>query len=108
MSRRNAIMDKTCNRLELVDDPMPSRATWVFQPRYRYRLMNEKVCYHDEILIYNHKYSVMIHFTKENDHIEIGEGQEIVEQKHSEFWMRSLFRRRNPGELFTCYEANCS
>lgn len=63
MARKNALVDKTCWRLELAYDPMPARTTWKFIPRYRYRHEGDSVVYNDEILITNHKYNAYLHFT---------------------------------------------
>jgi len=65
--------------------------------------------YKDAIEIFNHKYRAFIHFTtfRENE-IPIKKELVLNTKKHEEFWLRSLFRRRDPSTLFTCYEANAS
>lgn len=47
MSRKNAVVDKTCSRLELATSPMPSRAVWSIMPRYKYRQEGNMVVYND-------------------------------------------------------------
>lgn len=109
MSRRNAIIDKTCYRVELADDPMPSRATWLFNPRFMYRQAGDKIVYKDEILIYNHKYDTYLRISTDTWIDEADRKQECdFDESTKEFWIRSLFRRRDPETLFQMNEANCS
>jgi hypothetical protein len=42
---------------------MPSRATWRFTPRYKYRQNGDRVVYKDEILVFNYKYNANLYFS---------------------------------------------
>jgi hypothetical protein len=42
---------------------MPARATWLFNPRFSFRQIGEKIVYKDEIVIYNFKYNANIHIS---------------------------------------------
>jgi len=88
---------------------MPSRATWLFNPRYNYRLPGDKIVYKDEIQIYNDKYNVYLHFTT-NLWIDDAEKttEQVFDENTKEYWIRSLFRRRKPEGIFDYVEANCS
>jgi signal peptidase I len=94
--------------MELAADPMPSRATWRITPRYKYRHDGDRVVYKDEILILNNKYNAYLHFSTYRES-EIPNKEYVKDvSNHEEFWLRSLFRRRDPATLFTCYESNAS
>lgn len=65
MSTKSALLDKTCQRLELSSSPSASRVTFLIQPRFQYRQEGDKVVYMDQIILFNLKYNLTVHFTEE-------------------------------------------
>ena len=46
-------LHKGCSILELVEEPAPSRVTFMLQSRYKYRAMGDDVVFGDHILLFN-------------------------------------------------------
>ena len=95
MSTKSAEGDKTCQKLDLSDQPSSSRVTFQIQPRYRYRQEGDRVVYRDQILLYNMKNNAYVHFSQDL-HISIP----VDESVPCEFRPKSPKRRRNPENMF--------
>ena len=103
LSKKSAEEDKTCQKLELTYSPVASRVTFQIQPRYQYRQDGDSVVFNDQILLYNQKYNVYIHFSNDIEKTPIAEYS-----FQSDYRPKSPLRRRNPENYFNWYEANMS
>lgn len=102
-AKRISHIDRSCQRIELVENPAPQRVTFYIQPRYRYREDGEPVVYNDHITLYNIKYNSFLHISEEYRF-----DQEIRPHQSSEFRPESPRRIQNPDEIYKRYEANVS
>jgi hypothetical protein len=103
MSTKSAEADKTCQKLDLTDQPSSSRVTFNVQPRYRYRQEGDRVVYRDQILLANLKYNTFVNIS--TDLLLEARPDESVQ---CEFRPKSPKRRRDPQNLFDSFEANIS
>jgi hypothetical protein len=92
MSTKSALLDKTCQRLELSDSPSASRVTFQITPRFQYRQEGDRVVYMDQIVLYNLKYNLNVHFTEEIQK----PMQDLSVPRDPFFGNSSPKRRRNP------------
>ena len=103
MSTKSAEQDKTCQKLDLTDNPSASRVTFQIQPRYKYRQEGDRVVFQDQILLANTKYNTFV-----NVSVDLVQTVLKDDSVPCEFRPPSPKRRRNPANMFKNCEANIS
>ena len=57
-------IDRSCQKIELVEFPSASRVKFHILPRYQYRADGEPVVYNDNVLLYNSKFNVYLNVSE--------------------------------------------